>query len=203
MRVTKRARQSRRGMKARIGLPLIMGAVALGLSGAVQQAMAQAEYDIEKLMREVQAITPKEEPCPAELEIYHFKASTTELSWEDGEERQWAANPLAIAVGVTNNGGTPAAFDYALGDCRTHEVWVTAKGVNLAPGDKHVGGLRVTHEGLTYALDTAFLEAAGGIGTKTCVGIFLLQSGTKTLFRDGVVPNHDEQYSVAVDYIIQ
>jgi hypothetical protein len=43
MKVTKRASESRRGPKASMRLPLIAGALALGLSGAVQQAIAQVD----------------------------------------------------------------------------------------------------------------------------------------------------------------
>ena len=93
----------------------------------------------------------------------------------------------------------PAAFDYALGDCRTHKVWVTAKGVGLDPGDKHVGGLRIGHEDLANASGQI---GGGGLATKTCVGIFLLRQGTQDLFKDGNVPNHDERYTVLVDRLI-
>ena len=193
MKVTKRASESRRGPKASMRLPLIAGALALGLSGAVQQAIAQV--DTEKLMREVQGARVVAETCPAELEIYKFLGSTDHVSWKDREAGAWG-DDLAIAVGVTNHGGRPATFDYAIGSCRGHNVWATAQGVQLKPGEKHVTAFRITHKELVG-------HAPANVATnKTCIGIFLLKDGSKDLFSDGNIPNHDKQHTVLVDQVI-
>ena len=184
-------------MKARIGLLLIAGVVALGLSGAVQQAMAQDDSGavMEKLMREVQGTKVVLEACPAELEIYKFLGNTDHVSWKDREVGAWG-DDLVIVVGVTNHGGRPATFDYAIGSCRGHDVWASAKGVQLKPGEKHVSGFRMTHKELVG-------HAPANVATnKTCIGIFLLKDGSKDLFRDGNVPNHDKQHTVLVDQVI-
>jgi hypothetical protein len=197
MEVTERAGQLRRRLNARVGLPWIAGAVALCLSGAVQEATAQEDPGavLEKLMREIQGTRVEVEACPAELEIYKFLGSTEHVSWEDREVGAWG-DDLVIAVGVTNNGGRPAVFDYAIGSCKDHEVWAKAEGVQLKPGDKHVSGFRITHKELVG-------HAPANVATnQTCIAIFLLRDGAKDLFRDGNVPNHDKQHTVLVDQVI-
>ncbi len=197
MKVTKRATQSRRRLNARVGLPLIAGAVALCVSGAGQKAMAQDDSGewMEKLMREVQGTKVVLESCPAELEIYKFLGNTDHVSWKDREVGAWG-DDLVIVVGVTNHGGRPAAFDYAIGSCKGHDVWATAKGVQLKPGEKHVSGFRITHKELVGHVP------ANVATNKTCIGIFLLKDGSKDLFRDGNIPNHDKQHTVLVDQVI-
>ncbi len=208
MKKIRRDGMSRRSQSVMARLSLIVVALTLAVGPTVRTATAQTPTDIAKQLSEegVPDLILKEwlETLPnvediklaeAELEIYKILPSAK--AYDYGER-------VIFLVGARNLGKQPAAFDYALSLSGSNTApWIIQKGVKLSAGDQHFTGFVIDYrEVMTAYLDNHPQQKTAGGRQKVCFDFWLLRQGSKDLFRDRNMPNHQEDYCVDVNIVI-
>lgn len=189
-------------------LSLVAVALSLVASSGVRSAVAQTPEEIAKqlsnegvddaLLNEWLETMPNAEDiklAEAELEIYKILSGATE--YDQGED-------VVFLVGARNLGKQPAVFDYAISLIGSNTApWFIQSGVRLSGGEQHFTGFVIRGIDLANAYQKAYPKktTTGGI-RQVCFAFTLLQRGSKVLFRDRDLPNHQKEDCVEVNMIV-
>lgn len=183
-------------------LSLIGVALAVMASSSSRTAVAQAPEDIAKqlsnegvpdmILNEWLETMPNAEDIKlkeAELEIYRILSGATEYQREEN---------IVFLVGAHNLGVQSAVFDYALEvkGSKNGRLWVN-KGVRLLGGDRHFTGFVLPWKDVLQDYKSFAGERAEGLKT-VCFAFSFVEQGTKRLFQDRNMINHQDDYCVKV-----
>ena len=193
---------SRRPQSVIARLSLIGVALALAVGPGVRMAAAQTPEEIAKrlsqegvpdrVLKEWLESLPKAEDIKLaddpELEIYKILPSAKQYDY---------GARVVFLVGARNLGKASTGFDYALSLSKSNTApWEMQKGVELSAGDLHFTGFVVAYDHLVHEYLRIHPKSTGK--QQVCPNFWLVKQGTKDLYRDPDMPNHQKQSCVTV-----
>ena len=202
MKKIRRDEISRRPQSVIARLSLIGVALALVVGPGVRMAAAQTPEEIAKrlsqegvpdrILKEWLETLPKVEDIKLadkpELEIYKILPSAKQYDY---------GARVVFLVGARNLGKASTGFDYALSLSGSNTApWQIQKGVELSAGDQHFTGFVIAYDHLVHEYLRIHPRSTGK--QQVCPNFWLVEQGTKNLFRDPNMPNHQKRYCVTV-----